>query len=87
MAEHAPLSSDTPARASLGFHLLVFILNIGLVSPPSCQNEAASRKGTTGEAMSTGATFRVEKVFIKDSVEGAVGDTMEAAGKSHVSTM
>ncbi|XP_075874828.1 uncharacterized protein mlip isoform X3 [Nelusetta ayraudi] len=50
----------------------------------SNKNEAASREGTTGETMSAGDTFRVEKVFIKDSAEGAAGDTMEARGKNHL---
>lgn len=50
----------------------------------SNKSEAASREGTTGETMSAGATFRLEKVFIKDSAEGAAGDTMEARGKNHL---
>lgn len=83
VAEHAPPErrhgGPSSSRVSLARippkHWLGF-------TPPPHQNE-----GTTAGAASAGATFRVEKVFVEDSEEEAAGDTMEAAGKNHVSAM
>lgn len=79
-----PLSSDALAEAFSGFTLLCSFLNIGFIL--SCQNVAVSREGTTGETMWAGDTFKVEKVFIKDSVEGGAGNSVVAGEKNHVST-
>ncbi|KAG7216399.1 hypothetical protein INR49_021651 [Caranx melampygus] len=41
------------------------------------KNAAVSHEKTSGETMSDGEIFKAEKVFIKDSVEGGAGNTIQ----------
>ncbi len=61
-----------------------FLFNICFIFP--CQNFAASHEETARENMSDGKFFKVEKVFIKDCVEGGAGSTSQTGTKLHVST-
>lgn len=64
--------------------LAQFLLTIGFIF--SCQNLALSHEDTTRETMSDGDIFKAKKVFIKDSVEGGAGNTMQPRTTNQVST-
>ncbi|XP_029376174.1 muscular LMNA-interacting protein isoform X2 [Echeneis naucrates] len=48
------------------------------------KNIAASHERTSGEIMSNGDIYKVEKVFIKDSMDGGVGNIIPPPSKLHL---
>lgn len=76
-----------PSRAQTGWlnfsrvSLARFLLNVF-----SCQNLSVSHEKTSRETTSGEDIFKVEKVFIKDSVEGGAGNMAQPRITEQVST-